>query len=83
MRWTNREQGSGFKVQGSKTKVPGSGWSRQRTRVFQLPGDNGLEDSRELEISRRIGEIDVGQAELAERDEFRERICSKLARKGI
>lgn len=44
------------------------------------PRDNGVEDAWEQEISRRIGEIDAGQADLVERAEFRKRIRAKLER---
>jgi putative addiction module component (TIGR02574 family) len=47
------------------------------------PRDNGVEDAWEREISRRIGEIDAGQAKLVERTEFRERIRAKLERRKI
>jgi len=34
---------------------------------LDAPRDNGVEDAWEREISRRIAEIDTGQAELVER----------------
>jgi len=42
------------------------------------PRDNGVEDAWDREISRRIGEIDAGQAELVDRAEFRRRIRKNL-----
>lgn len=45
------------------------------------PRDNGVEDAWEREISRRIDEIDAGQAELVERTEFRDWIRAKLPRR--
>jgi putative addiction module component (TIGR02574 family) len=42
------------------------------------PRDSGVEDAWDREISRRIGEIDAGQAELVDRVEFRRRILKKL-----
>ena len=42
------------------------------------PRDDGVEDAWDREISRRIGEIDAGQAELVDRAEFRRRIRKKL-----
>lgn len=47
---------------------------------LDAPPDNGVEDAWEHEISRRIGEIDAGQAELVERSEFRKSIRAKLER---
>jgi len=47
---------------------------------LDAPRDNGVEDAWEQEISRRIGEVDSGQAELVERAEFRRRIGAKLER---
>lgn len=44
---------------------------------LDAPRDNGVEDAWDREISRRIGEIDAGQAELVERTEFRRRIREK------
>ena len=41
------------------------------------PRDDGVEDAWDREISRRIGEIDAGQAELVDRAEFRRRIPQK------
>jgi putative addiction module component (TIGR02574 family) len=48
---------------------------------LDAPRDNGVEDAWEREVSRRIREIDAGQAELVERTELRERIRAKLARR--
>lgn len=48
---------------------------------LDAPRENGVEDAWEKEISRRIGEIDAGQAELVERTEFRKRIRDKLERR--
>jgi putative addiction module component (TIGR02574 family) len=45
---------------------------------LDAPRDNGVEDAWDVEISRRINEIDTGQAELVERAEFRKRIRAKL-----
>ena len=42
------------------------------------PRDDGVEDAWDREIVRRIGEIDAGQAELVDRDEFRRRMREKL-----
>jgi putative addiction module component (TIGR02574 family) len=47
---------------------------------LDAPRDNGVEDAWDREISRRISEIDAGQAELVERAEFRKRIRAKLER---
>jgi len=48
---------------------------------LDAPRDNGVEEAWEREVSRRIREIDAGQAELVERTELRERIRAKLARR--
>lgn len=48
---------------------------------LDAPRDDGVEDAWEREISRRIREIDAGQAEMMERTEFRERIRAKLERR--
>jgi len=48
---------------------------------LDAPRDNGVENAWEREISRRIGEIDAGQADLVERTEFRKRIRAKLERR--
>lgn len=48
---------------------------------LDAPRDNGVEDAWEREVSRRIREIDAGQAELVERTELRERIRAKLAQR--
>lgn len=45
---------------------------------LDAPRDNGAEEAWDREISRRIGEIDTGQAELLDRAEFRKRIRAKL-----
>lgn len=45
---------------------------------LDAPRDNGVEDAWDREISRRIGEIDAGQAEFVDRAEFRRRIRAKL-----
>ena len=45
------------------------------------PPDNGVEDAWEREISRRIGEINAGHAELLERSEFRRRIRERIERR--
>jgi putative addiction module component (TIGR02574 family) len=42
------------------------------------PRDNGVGEAWDREISRRIGEIDAGQAELVDRAEFRLRIRKRL-----
>ena len=42
------------------------------------PRDNGVEDAWDREIVRRIGEVDAGQAELVDRDEFRRGMREKL-----
>lgn len=47
---------------------------------LDAPRDIGVEDAWEREISRRISEIDAGQAELVERSEFRRRIREKIER---
>jgi putative addiction module component (TIGR02574 family) len=47
---------------------------------LDAPRDNGVEDAWDREISRRLSEIDAGQAELVERAEFRKRIRAKLER---
>lgn len=47
---------------------------------LDAPHDNGVENAWEREISRRIGEIDAGQAELVERSEFRRRIRERIER---
>ena len=47
---------------------------------LDAPRDNGVEDAWDREISRRISEIDAGQAALVERAEFRKRIRAKLER---
>lgn len=47
---------------------------------LDAPRDNGVEDAWDVEISRRINEIDAGQAELVERAEFRKRIRAQLER---
>jgi putative addiction module component (TIGR02574 family) len=48
---------------------------------LDAPRDNGAEEAWDQEISRRIGEIDAGQAELVDRAEFRSRIRAKLERR--
>ena len=48
---------------------------------FDAPREEGVEDAWEREISRRIVEIDAGQADLVERTEFRKRIRAKLDRR--
>lgn len=48
---------------------------------LDAPRDEGVEDAWEQEISRRIREIDAGQAQLLERTEFRKRIRAKLERR--
>lgn len=48
---------------------------------LDAPHDNDAEDAWEREISRRIGEIDSGQAELVGLAEFRESIRAKLKRR--
>jgi putative addiction module component (TIGR02574 family) len=48
---------------------------------LDAPRDNGTEEAWEHEISRRISEIDAGQAELVDRAEFRERIRANLERR--
>ncbi|MDZ7736639.1 MAG: addiction module protein [Gammaproteobacteria bacterium] len=48
---------------------------------LDAPRDNGAEEAWDQEISRRIGEIDAGQAELVDRAEFRRRIGAKLERR--
>lgn len=45
---------------------------------LDAPRENGVEDAWDREISRRIGEIDAGQAELVDRAEFRRRIRARL-----
>jgi len=45
---------------------------------LDAPRDNGVGDAWDQEIMRRIGEIDSGQAELLDRDEFRRRMQAKL-----
>ncbi len=45
---------------------------------LDAPRDNGREDAWDREITRRILEIDEGQAELIDRDEFRSRMQAKL-----
>ena len=40
--------------------------------------DEGVEEAWDREIMRRIGEVDAGQAELVDRDEFRRRMRAKL-----
>jgi len=47
---------------------------------LDAPRDHGAEEAWDWEISRRIGEIDGGQAELVDRAEFRRRIRAKLER---
>ena len=47
---------------------------------LDAPPDIGVEDAWEREISRRIGEIDAGQAELVDRCEFRRRIRERIER---
>ncbi|QKK01270.1 MAG: addiction module protein [Pseudomonadota bacterium] len=49
-------------------------------KSLDAPRDDGVEDAWDGEISRRINEIDAGQAELVERAAFRERIRAKLER---
>ncbi|MCG5531458.1 addiction module protein [Halorhodospira halochloris] len=47
---------------------------------LDAPRDNGVEDAWDREISRRIGEINAGQAALVERSEFRRRIRERIER---
>ena len=47
---------------------------------LDAPHDNAVVDAWELEISRRIAEIDSGQAELVERSGFRRRIRERIER---
>ena len=42
------------------------------------PRDEGVEEAWDREVMRRIGEVDAGQAELVDRDEFRRRMRAKL-----
>jgi putative addiction module component (TIGR02574 family) len=45
---------------------------------LDAPRDGGVEDACEREISRRISEIDAGQAELVDRAEFRRSLLTRL-----
>ena len=45
---------------------------------LDAPQDNGTEKAWDQEITRRIREIDAGQAELVDRVEFRKAIRAKL-----
>ncbi len=45
---------------------------------LDAPRDDGVEDAWDREITRRISEIDHGQAESIDRSEFRERMRAKL-----
>jgi putative addiction module component (TIGR02574 family) len=45
---------------------------------LDAPRDNGVEDAWDREITRRIQEIDEGQAELIDRAEFRSKMQAKL-----
>ena len=47
---------------------------------LDAPRDNGSEEAWDREITRRIGEIDAGQAEVVDRAEFRKRIGAQLER---
>jgi len=47
---------------------------------LDAPRDNGTEEAWDREITRRIAEIDAGQAELVDRAEFRKRIGAQLER---
>jgi len=47
---------------------------------LDAPRDNGTEEAWDREITRRIAEIDAGQAELVDRGEFRRRIGAQLER---
>lgn len=48
---------------------------------LDAPRDNGTEEAWDQEISRRIGEIDSGQAQSVDRVEFRKRLRAKLERR--
>lgn len=47
---------------------------------LDAPSDTGVEDAWEQEISRRMSEIDAGQADLMEPGEFRKRMRARLER---
>ena len=47
---------------------------------LDAPRDNGTEGAWDREITRRIAEIDTGQAELVDRAELRKRIGAQLER---
>lgn len=47
---------------------------------LDAPRDEGAEEAWDREISRRILEIDAGQAESVDRAEFRRRVSAKLER---
>ena len=47
---------------------------------LDAPRDDGTEEAWDREITRRIAEIDSGQAELVDRAEFRRRIGAQLER---
>ena len=48
---------------------------------LDAPRDSGTEEAWDREITRRIGEIDAGQAEVVDRAEFRKRIGAQLERR--
>jgi len=45
---------------------------------LDAPRDNGAREAWDKEITQRILEIDAGQAELVDRDEFRKRVSARL-----
>lgn len=47
---------------------------------LDVPRDNGTEEAWDREITRRIVEIDAGQAEMVDRAELRKRIGARLER---
>lgn len=49
-------------------------------KSLDAPADTGVEAAWDLEVSRRIAEVDAGQAKLLDREEFRRRM---QARSGV
>jgi putative addiction module component (TIGR02574 family) len=45
---------------------------------LDAPRDTGVEDAWDKEISRRIAEVDTGQAKFLDREEFRRRMRARL-----
>lgn len=52
--------------------------ARDLIKSLDAPYENNVQDAWEVEIQRRIAQIDSGQAELLDRNEFRKRMQARI-----